>query len=45
MTATEDTNIGQNTHFNMMTTNKHNKFIKTYKITMSFKLNNADFPP
>ena len=45
ITATEDTNIGQNTHFNVMTTNKHNKFIKTCKIAVSFKLNNADFPP
>ena len=45
ITATEDRNIGQNTHFNKMSNKKHNQFIKTYKIAASFKLNHADFPP
>ena len=45
ITATEDTNIGQNTHFNKISNKKHNQFIKTYKMTVSFKLNHADFPP
>ena len=44
MTATEDTNIGQNTHFNKISNKKHNQFIKTYKMAVSFKLNHADFP-
>ena len=45
ITAAEDRNIGQNTHFNKMPNKKHNQFIKTYKMTASFKLNHADFPP
>ena len=45
ITATEDRNIGQNTHFNKMSNKKHNQFIKTYKMAASFKLNHADFPP
>ena len=45
ITATEDTNIGQNTHFNKISNKKHNQFIKTYKMAVSFKLNHADFPP
>ena len=45
ITATEDRNIGQNTHFNKMSSKKHNQFIKTYKMAASFKLNHADFPP
>ena len=44
ITATEDRNIGQNTHFNKMSNKKHNQFIKTYKMAASFKLNHADFP-
>ena len=43
--AAEDRNIGQNNHFNKMSNKKHNQFIKTYKMTASFKLNQADFPP
>ena len=45
ITATEDTNIGQNTHLNKMSIKKHNQFIKTYKMAVSFKLDHADFPP
>ena len=45
ITATEDRNIGQNTHFNKMSSKKYNQFIKTYKMAASFKLNHADFPP
>ena len=45
ITAKEDRNIGQNTHFNKMSSKKHNQFIKTYKMAASFKLNHADFPP
>ena len=45
ITATEDRNIGQNTHFNKMLNKKHNQFIKTYKMAAPFKLNHADFPP
>ena len=37
ITATEDRNIGQNTHFNKMSNKKHNQFIKTYKMAASFK--------
>ena len=44
ITATEDRNIGQNTHLNK-SNKKHNQFIKTYKMVASFKLNHADFPP
>ena len=32
------------TIFNEMT-NKKNQFMKTHKIAVSFKLNNADYPP
>ena len=45
ITATEHTNIGQNIHFNKMYNKKHNQFIKTYKMGVSFKLNHADYPP
>ena len=45
ITATEDTNIGQNTLFNKMTSKKRNQFMKTYEMAVSFKLNPADFPP
>ena len=45
ITATEDRNIGQNTHLNKMSNKKHNQFIKTYKMAASFKLIHADFPP
>ena len=45
ITATEDRNIGQNTHLNKMSNKKHNQFTKTYKMAASFKLNHADFPP
>ena len=37
ITATEDRNIGQNTHFNKMSNKKYNQFIKTYKMAASFK--------
>ena len=37
ITATEDRNIGQNTHFNKMSNKKHNQFIKTYKMAASFE--------
>ena len=43
--TTEDENVGQNTHYNEMKNDKHNQFTKTYKMTVSFKLSNADFPP
>ena len=42
ITATEDRNIGQNTHFNKMSNKKHNQ--KTYKMAASYKPNHADFP-
>ena len=45
ITATEDANIDQNTHLNKMSIKKHNQFIKTYKMAVSFKLDHADFPP
>ena len=45
ITATEDANIGQNTFFNKMTNKKHNQYMKTYKMGVSFKLNHTDFPP
>ena len=45
ITAIEDANIGQNTFFNEMTNKKHNLFMKTYKMGVSFKLNHADNPP
>ena len=45
ITATEEANIGQNTHFNEMTNKKHNQFMKTYKMGVSFNLKHADFPP
>ena len=45
ITATVDANFGQYTHFNKMKTNKHNQFMKTYKMAKSFKLHNARFPP
>ena len=45
ITAAEDRNIGQNTHFNKMSNKKHKQFIKTYKMAAFFKLNHADFPP
>ena len=45
LSATKDRNIGQNTHLNKMSNKKHNQFIKTYKMTASFKLNHADFIP
>ena len=45
ITATEDRNIGQNTHFKNMSNKKHNQFIKTYKMAASFKLNHARFRP
>ena len=44
ITATEDTN-GQNTHFNKITSKKHDQLMKTYKMSVSFKLNHADFSP
>ena len=28
-----------------MKNDKHNQFMKTHKMTVSFKLSNADFPP
>ena len=43
ITAKEDENIGENTHYCKMTNRKHNKFRKTYEMTVSFKLNIADF--
>ena len=44
ITNTEDANVGQNSHSNEITINKYNLFMKTYKIVVSFKLNN-DFSP
>ena len=44
MTATEDANIGENTLFNEMANKKHNQFMKTYTMGVSFKLNHTDFP-
>ena len=35
ITATEDRNIGQNTHFSKMSSKKHIQFIKTYKMAAS----------
>ena len=45
ITAKEDTNIDQNTHFIKMTNKKYNQFMKTYKMAVCFKLNHTDFPP